>query len=70
VTARHVLSVQPGVTELKFFSGDDWIPVPVQLVGDASDDIDISVLAADRLLTPASLPVQTSSDGAVYGQDM
>jgi Trypsin-like peptidase domain len=70
VTARHVLAVQSRVTEINVFSGDGWMPVPVQLVGHGAGDIDISVLATDRLLTPPGLPVQTSSDGAVYGQEM
>jgi hypothetical protein len=70
VTARHILAARPEVNDLQLFSDNRWMPIPTRVAGHGSGDIDISVLATDRLLTPPCLPVEASSDGAVYGQDM
>lgn len=69
VTARHVLSQfdQHGV---QIMGNGEWMPVPFQLVGHGPRDVDISVLAASTILTPAGLPVEPSSAGATYGQDL
>ncbi|MGB0071218.1 MAG: hypothetical protein WBQ11_24625 [Isosphaeraceae bacterium] len=40
------------------------------LVGHGPPDIDVSVLATDRRLTPSELPLEPSSEGIVYGQEL
>lgn len=70
VTAKHVLAGGPTPLTIDVFSNGNWSGLPVTLVGHAGPDIDISVLAADRRLTPAELPIEPSSAQAVYGQDV
>lgn len=69
VTARHVLAgLNPA--EIGVFSNNEWQPCGVGMVGHAPGQIDISVLAPAKRLTPANLPVTASSDGVAYGQDI
>lgn len=72
VTARHiVVDLQPD-GNIQVFSNGAWVPLPVQLVGHASGDVDISVMAPGRLLTPPNLPMEPISERAriTYGQDV
>lgn len=55
---------------IEVFGNDGWIPVPTQLVGHGADDIDVSVLAPSSALSPRGLPIQVSSDGLAYGQEV
>lgn len=70
VTARHVVEDLQTDQPLKIFSQDQWMELPVTLVGHAKDEIDISVLRAESKLTPENLPVTPSSAGLTYGQDV
>ena len=70
VTARHVLARLSQESEIYIFGNNQWIPLQIQLVGHAPDTIDISVLAPERRLTPPDLPVNASSDGVMYGQEV
>jgi len=70
VTARHVVSDFPGQAAISVFSNSAWVELPVQLVGHAKGDVDISVLAPSRLLTPPELALEPMSKGVVYGQDV
>jgi len=70
VTAKHILAGAPSLVNVDVFSNGNWIDLPVTLVGHAATDIDISVLATNRRLTPSELPLEPSSAGAVYGQEV
>ncbi len=69
ITARHVIAGISNNDEIGVFSNRDWVPLSIQIVGQP-DNIDISVLAPERRLTPAGKPVESSSDGLAYGQDV
>lgn len=70
VTAKHVLAGAPSPLRIDVFSNGNWADLPVTFVGHATSDIDISVLAADQRLTPSELPLEPTSSGAVYGQEV
>ena len=42
----------------------------MKLVGHAQGDVDVAILAADRLLTPSGLPMAATNEGLIYGQDV
>jgi S1-C subfamily serine protease len=70
VTAKHVADTVLARREIELFENAGWAPLQIELVGHASGDSDISVLAANRALTPAGLPMPATSNGLVYGQDV
>ena len=70
VTARHVVDDIDGIATLEILSNNSWIPLETKLVGHADGEIDITVLAANSRLTPADLPLEASSAGLIYGQDV
>ena len=70
VTARHVVHDLRAPSEIGVFSNGLWIPLPVRLVGHCPGDIDISVLATNRILTSADLTMEPTSKGVIYGQDV
>ena len=72
VTARHVLKGFQGDANIDVFSNGVWMPLSAQLVGHAPGDVDITVLAPGRRLTPEELPMRPMSPGAGigYGQDV
>ena len=70
VTAKHVLASGRSPLIIDVFSNGDWSVCPVTLVGHAGPEIDVSVLATDRRLTPSELPLEPTSAGAAYGQEV
>lgn len=70
VTARHVVPNLGESDNIDVFGNATWTPIPVQLVGHGPGDIDVSVLAPRVALTPPGLPIQVSSGGLVYGQEV
>ena len=70
VTAKHVAKTIAVGREIELYQNTGWIPLQSELVGHSSSDSDISVLAVDRALTPARLPMTATSKGLVYGQDV
>ncbi len=70
ITAKHVIESLNGNDTIDIFSNGGWTPHQVTLVGHAPDDADISVLAAMHQLTPLGLPMQASTEGLTYGQDV
>jgi len=72
ITARHVVSGLGSTGTIDFFSNNLWVPFDVHLVGHASGDTDISVLAAMRELTPPELRLLPLDDSTrlVYGQEV
>jgi Trypsin-like peptidase domain len=69
VTARHVLPDLKNEGRLEIFADQKWQDFACRLVGHATGDIDISVVAVDKLLTPPKLPIELSMAGLIYGQD-
>lgn len=70
VTARHLVSALSGTAQVGIFANGAWNAVSAMLVGHAPGDVDISVLAVDRRLTPGDLPLEMTSHGLIYGQDV
>jgi hypothetical protein len=70
VTARHVIANHFQEGALHVFGNGQWLPLSATLVGHAPNTIDVSVLAPERRLSPPALPVNTSSGGLTYGQDV
>jgi S1-C subfamily serine protease len=69
VTARHVVAQAVGAFSLDVFTARGWQNRAARLVGHATGEPDISVLALDSLLTPGTLPMEATSDSIVFGQD-
>jgi hypothetical protein len=69
-TARHVLNSGSGSSAVEIFTNGDWVPLTVRVVGHGLHDVDISVFATDRSLTPSELPMEASCAGLVYGQEV
>ncbi len=69
VTAKHAVTGLTDGSNVDFFAHGAWKPQQVRLVGHAPADRDISVLAVNRILTPARLPMPATSVGVIYGQD-
>ena len=70
VTAQHIVPSINQQASIDVFSNNEWVSIPVQLVGHGSDTIDLSVFAPGVMLTPPGLPIQASSDGMAYGQEL
>ncbi|MEH6477748.1 MAG: serine protease [Sneathiella sp.] len=70
ITAKHVVEQIGAEDTIQLKLNNQWINLDVKLVGHAEDDVDISVLSTDRVLTPANHPMQPTSKGMIYGQDM
>ena len=69
-TARHVVTSVPSPLSVEVFSNGAWASLPARLVGHGLADVDVSVLATDRRLTPSDLLLEASSDGMAYGQEV
>ena len=69
VTAKHVVQgFEPA--GLDVFGNGAWSNVPASLVAHGRAEIDVSVIAPTVAMTPAGLPIDVSSAGVVYGQDV
>ena len=69
VTAKHIVKDLNGTCIIKVFHENQWKDIQVTVVGHCDGDIDISVLTAQQQLSP-TLPLEPTSDGMVYGQDV
>lgn len=69
VTARHVIEGFPIADDVDIFFEKDWHKVPARLVGNASGEIDITVLTLDFQLSP-TFPLPASTGGIVFGQNV
>ena len=64
ITANHIAHSLRGRCQVEVFKEGGWSPLEVTVVGHASGEVDISVLAPSERLTPARpLPLPASSDG-------
>lgn len=70
VTARHVVSGLHGTDQVELYGNGQWRPSAVRLVGHGPAAIDVSVIAPSAPISPPKLPVEASSNGLVYGQDV
>ena len=69
-TAKHVATSPPASMAVEVFSNGVWVSLPTRLIGHGPDNVDVSVLATDRKMTPSDLPLEASSMGMIYGQDV
>lgn len=71
ITAKHVVNGLPNHGQVAIFYQNDWYPITVSRVGELPGTTDLSILAPDVQLTPRRpLPLNPSSDGIVFGQDV
>jgi hypothetical protein len=70
ITAKHVVEDIFAADCVAVFANGAWRELRVALVGHAPAGVDVSVLAADTRLAPPNLPLQATSDGLTYGQDV
>ena len=70
VTAKHVVQAFGPAVELEIFENETWSSIPAKLVAHHPGDVDISVLAPAKPLSPSNLPIIASSEGLIYGQDV
>lgn len=69
VTARHNVNTIVDCAEINIKHNKIWKILDVTLVGHCEGEIDISVLAAKRQLSPTH-PINIGEDGVVLGQDL
>jgi S1-C subfamily serine protease len=69
VTAKHLVAQLLGKDHVEIFANGNWGKLAVELVGHAVD-ADTSVLATDRRLTPSGLPLEPTSNGLLYSQEV
>ena len=70
ITARHIVQELQDDENIEIFSNGSWAQLGVRLVGHGRGEADISVLATNEALTPAGLPMEATSKGVIYGQDV
>jgi len=69
VTAKHIVAPLVDKGQIEIFANGTWNTLPIQLVGHATD-ADVSVLTTDRRLTPSDLPLEPTSKGMAYSQEV
>lgn len=69
VTAKHIVSMLEGRADIEIFHDNMWKKIQVTVVGHCDGDIDISVLTTNKQISPKH-PLEASSAGMVYGQDV
>ncbi len=69
ITAKHLLKEVIGQSIVQIMYDKQWTNLPVKLVGHCEADVDISVLAADRPISPTH-PLDTTQAGLVLAQDV
>jgi hypothetical protein len=70
VTAKHIVKAIKQQDQIDVFGNEEWTSLPVRLVGHGAGEVDITVLAPNVILTPPELPVQATSNGMAYGQEL
>jgi len=70
VTARHVAQAFQGSGTIELYTHGAWKPFPTRLTGHGAGNIDVSVLAVDRLLTRPNMPLTAASKDLIWGQDV
>jgi hypothetical protein len=70
VTARHVVQAFNSGVGLELFGNGTWTTADTQLVSHGPDQVDVSVFAPSKPLSPPGLAVQASSAGLAYGQEV
>jgi S1-C subfamily serine protease len=70
VTAKHVVQSFGPDAGLEVFGNGAWASVPAVLVAHGRGEIDVSVIAPTETISPADLPIDASSAGVIYGQDV
>ena len=69
ITARHLVKSIVGQSNVKIWHEERWKNLPVKLVGHSEGDVDISVIAAEFLISPIH-SLGTSRDGLYLSQDV
>ena len=69
VTARHVVESFTGQGTIRIMHEQQWKELQVKLIGHGADHIDISVLSADFLISPA-VSLTLTATGLIFAQDV
>lgn len=69
VTAQHVVEGFPDAGEVQLFHRDQWKNLDVKLVGHGGE-ADVTVLAADMILTHPELVAAPTTEGMLLGGEM
>ena len=69
VTAQHILKGNNNAKMIYIRNNKEWCYCPIELVGHSEEDIDISVFAPDKQISPA-FPLNTHVGGLTLGQDV
>ena len=69
VTARHIVKSIVGQSNVEIMQEEKWKNLQVKLVGHSKGDVDISVLAADILISP-TYPLAPTQKGLTLSQDV
>ena len=69
VTARHAVESFTGQGTIRIMHEEKSKDLQVKLIGHGEDDIDISVLSAEFLISP-TLPLTPTADRLMFGQDV
>jgi hypothetical protein len=67
LTAKHIVANFPQSGAIEIFHHGQWKPIKFALVGHASGNVDISVLAAEELLSPLH-PLPAGTKNMIVGQ--
>ena len=74
IASKHLVGSIVGQSSIEIIRGGTWENLPIKLVGHADGDVDISVLAAETLISPThSLtlpPSDPTAAGMILGQDV
>jgi S1-C subfamily serine protease len=70
ITARHLLDKSKNSFVLKLFMKEKWLDIPATVVGHGRGDVDISVLKLPNTLAGPKIPVKSTTEGLVLGQDV
>lgn len=69
VTAKHFVQEVTDLVVLELLHNGSWKKVPVQLVGHAPGEIDITVLALPKLLVASDYVLKPDMGGIILGQE-
>ncbi|MGA7437847.1 MAG: serine protease [Luteibacter sp.] len=70
VTAKHLFDQVESIDEIRLFRNNEWTRYAVHAFAFCRGEADIAVLRLHERLSPPDLPVMSTVDGLVLGQDV